>query len=99
MREGTMIIVKMPHSLPHFHVLLRIPYAIYVPYKYSFLCYRSLDYTINGFYHNHITVFSEVVPVHLDMSTDNLVLEPQIGLPADAGLCFMTKKRNKDLAV
>ena len=46
---------------------------------------RSLDYTINSFYHNHITVFSEVVPVHIDMSTDELLLEPQMGLPSDAG--------------
>lgn len=46
---------------------------------------RSLDFTINGFYKNHITVYAEVVPVALDLSTEDLVLEPSLGLPADAG--------------
>ena len=46
---------------------------------------RSIDYTINGFYKNHITVFSEVVPVALELSTLDLNVEPHIGLPADAG--------------
>lgn len=46
---------------------------------------RSLDYTINGFYKNHVTVFSEVVPVALQLSTMELIVEPQVGLPADAG--------------
>lgn len=46
---------------------------------------RSIDYTINGFYKNHLTVFAEVVPVALEMSTDDLQVEPQVGLPADAG--------------
>ena len=47
--------------------------------------YRSIDYTINGFYKNHITVFAEVVPVALELSKDELTVEPHIGLPADAG--------------
>ena len=46
---------------------------------------RSLDYTINGYYKNHVTVFAEVVPVSLELSTDHLIVEPQVGLPADAG--------------
>ena len=48
---------------------------------------RSLDYTINSFYRNHITVFSEVVAVHLELDTQHLIVEPQLGQPADAGLC------------
>ncbi len=47
--------------------------------------FRSVDYTINGFYKNHVTVFAEVVPVALDMSIDELLLEPTFGLPAEAG--------------
>ena len=47
---------------------------------------RSIDYTINGFYKSHVTVFSEVVPVALELSTLDLILEPQVGNPADAGI-------------
>ena len=49
---------------------------------------RSLDYTINGFYKNHVTVFADVMPVTLELSTEELVLEPSLGLPADAGTDF-----------
>ena len=59
----------------------------------KFYYYRSLDYTVNGYYKNHVTVFAEVVPVSLELSTDHLIVEPQVGLPADAGqntLCIFS---------
>ena len=46
---------------------------------------RNVEYTINGFYKSHILVFAEVVSVELELSTDKLVVVPQIGLPAEAG--------------
>ncbi|PVD28193.1 hypothetical protein C0Q70_10779 [Pomacea canaliculata] len=46
---------------------------------------RSVTYTINGFHKNHVTVMAEVVCVGLELSTENLVLMPTLGLPADAG--------------
>ncbi|KAL8606797.1 hypothetical protein ACOMHN_049626 [Nucella lapillus] len=46
---------------------------------------RSVSYTINKLYKNHVTVSAEVVPVGLEMSTDSLVLRPSQGLPYDAG--------------
>lgn len=47
---------------------------------------RSVTYTINKFYQNHVTVTAEVVPVGLELSTDLLVVKPTPGLPADAGI-------------
>ncbi|XP_076467202.1 cilia and flagella-associated protein 47-like [Babylonia areolata] len=46
---------------------------------------RSVTYTINKLYKNHVTVTAEVVPVGLELSTDSLVLRPSPGLPSDAG--------------
>ena len=40
---------------------------------------------INGFYKNHLTVFAEVVPVALELSSEEIVVEPTLGLPAEAG--------------
>lgn len=48
--------------------------------------FRSVDYVINGFYKNHITVFAEVVPVALSLSTHSIMVEPILGLPAEAGI-------------
>ncbi|XP_055954756.1 cilia and flagella-associated protein 47 [Patella vulgata] len=47
---------------------------------------RSVLYTVNGFYQDHVTVLAEVVPVSIELSTQNLVLKPTIGSPADAGI-------------
>ena len=44
-----------------------------------------MTYTINKFYKNHVTVSAEVVHVGLELSTENLILKPTPGLPADAG--------------
>ena len=46
---------------------------------------RSVSYTINRFYKNHVTVTAEVVPVGLELSTENLILKPSPGLPSEAG--------------
>ncbi|XP_013416633.1 cilia- and flagella-associated protein 47 isoform X1 [Lingula anatina] len=46
---------------------------------------RSVDYTINGFYKNHVIVLADVVPVALHLSTNELLLTPSQGLPAEAG--------------
>ncbi|KAF6036686.1 CHDC2 [Bugula neritina] len=46
---------------------------------------RSINYSINGFYKNHLTVVANVVPPSLVMHTDSLEIGPTIGLPADAG--------------
>jgi hypothetical protein len=35
-----------------------------------------------------VTVLAEVVPVALELSTDELVLKPSFGLPSDAGEIF-----------
>lgn len=55
------------------------------------LFYRSVTYTINGFHKNHVTVMAEVVCVGLELSTENLVLMPTLGLPADAGVMIVIK--------
>ena len=50
-----------------------------------FLFHRSVTYSVNNFHKHHVTVLAEVVPVDLELSTDELVLKPSYGLPADAG--------------
>ncbi|XP_021363645.1 cilia- and flagella-associated protein 47-like isoform X2 [Mizuhopecten yessoensis] len=45
---------------------------------------RSVSYTVNGHYKHHVTVVAEVVPVALDLSTEELILTPAFGLPAEA---------------
>ncbi|XP_052708553.1 cilia and flagella-associated protein 47-like isoform X1 [Crassostrea angulata] len=47
---------------------------------------RSVSYTVNGFYKHHVTVVAEVVAVSLELSTEELVLYPSYGMPAEAGL-------------
>ncbi|XP_048239518.1 cilia and flagella-associated protein 47-like isoform X3 [Haliotis rufescens] len=46
---------------------------------------RSVMYTVNGFYKHHVTVVADVGPVTLQLSTEDLLLKPTPGLPADAG--------------
>lgn len=46
---------------------------------------RSVSYTVNGFYKHHVTVVAEVVAVSLELSTEELVLYPSYGMPAEAG--------------
>ncbi|KAL4233464.1 hypothetical protein ACF0H5_008145 [Mactra antiquata] len=46
---------------------------------------RSVSYTVNNFHKHHVTVLAEVVPVSLEMSTQELILKPSYGLPTDAG--------------
>lgn len=48
--------------------------------------YRSINYSINGFYKNHLTVMADVVPPTLAMHTDLLEVTGTAGLPADAGM-------------
>ncbi|XP_052240686.1 cilia- and flagella-associated protein 47-like isoform X3 [Dreissena polymorpha] len=45
---------------------------------------RSVSYTVNNFHKHHVTVLAEVVPVALELSTEELVLKPSFGLPSDA---------------
>ncbi len=52
---------------------------------YVFPCVRSVMYTVNGFYKHHVTVVADVGPVTLQLSTEDLLLKPTPGLPADAG--------------
>lgn len=40
---------------------------------------------MNNYHKHHVTVLAEVVPVALELSTDELVLKPSFGLPSDAG--------------
>ncbi|XP_070190234.1 cilia and flagella-associated protein 47-like isoform X3 [Littorina saxatilis] len=56
---------------------------------------RSVTYTINKFYKNHVTVTAEVVNVGLEMSTDNLILKPTPGLPAEAGFRSVITLHNR----
>ena len=44
-----------------------------------------MSYTVNGFYKHHVTVVAEVVAVSLELSTEELVLFPSYGMPAEAG--------------
>lgn len=53
-------------------------------YPIAFVC-RSVSYTVNGFYKHHVTVVAEVVAVSLELSTEELVLYPSYGMPAEAG--------------
>ncbi|KAK3096977.1 hypothetical protein FSP39_005325 [Pinctada imbricata] len=46
---------------------------------------RSVSYSVNGHYKHHVTVVADVVPVALELSTEQLVLHPSFGLPAEAG--------------
>ena len=52
---------------------------------FAFVC-RSVTYSVNNFHKHHVTVLAEVVPVDLELSTEDLVLKPSYGLPADAGM-------------
>jgi hypothetical protein len=51
----------------------------------SFFFFRSVTYSINKFYRNHVTVIAEVVPVGLELSTESLIVKPCPGMPAEAG--------------
>ncbi len=42
-----------------------------------------------------MTVFAEVVPVNLELSSDELILEPSYGLPAEAGIRGVITLKNK----
>ena len=55
---------------------------------YAFVC-RSVTYSVNNFHKHHVTVLAEVVPVDLELSTEDLVLKPSYGLPADAGMILL----------
>ena len=52
---------------------------------YLFLSHRNVKYTINGHHRDHITVYADVVPVALELSTELLDLTPTPGMPAEAG--------------
>lgn len=58
---------------------------------HSCVC-RSVSYTVNGFYKHHVTVVAEVVAVALELSTEELVLYPSYGMPAEAGKFSILKK-------
>lgn len=45
-----------------------------------------MNYSINGFYKNHLTVISSVVAPMLDMHTEMLEVGATPGLPAEAGM-------------
>ncbi|XP_078698604.1 cilia- and flagella-associated protein 47-like isoform X8 [Branchiostoma floridae x Branchiostoma belcheri] len=47
---------------------------------------RSVMYTVNGHHTHHVLVMAEVVPVALELSTQELTVKPFPGMPADAGL-------------
>lgn len=51
-----------------------------------------MSYTVNGFYKHHVTVVAEVVAVALELSTEELVLYPSYGMPAEAGKFSILKK-------
>ena len=51
----------------------------------SLFSFRSVTYSVNNFHKDHVTVLAEVVPVDIELSTEELVLKPSFGLPADAG--------------
>ena len=50
-----------------------------------YLC-RSIDYSINGFYHSHVTVVANVVMPDLTLSAEHLHVGATPGLPAEAGM-------------
>ncbi|KAL5010428.1 hypothetical protein ScPMuIL_012733 [Solemya velum] len=56
---------------------------------------RSVSYSVNSFYKHHVTVMAEVVSVSLSLSTDELILRPTAGLPADAGFRGVITLYNK----
>ncbi|XP_053397416.1 cilia- and flagella-associated protein 47-like isoform X4 [Mercenaria mercenaria] len=56
---------------------------------------RSVSYTVNNYHKHHVTVLAEVVPVALQLSTDELVLKPSFGLPSDAGFRGIITLYNK----
>jgi len=45
---------------------------------------RSVEYTVNGFYRNHFTVFADVVSINLQLLTRHLEIESSPGLPPDS---------------
>ena len=47
---------------------------------------RSINYSINSFYKNHLTVMANVVPPMLNMNTELLEVGSTAGLPAEAGM-------------
>ena len=55
--------------------------------NYSYAVFRSVMYTVNGFYKHHVTIVADVVPISLELSTENLVLHPSLGMPVEAGRC------------
>ncbi|XP_041462969.1 cilia- and flagella-associated protein 47-like isoform X1 [Lytechinus variegatus] len=56
---------------------------------------RNVKYTINGHHREHVTVYADVVPVALALSTDVLKLTPTPGMPAEAGLRDVIRLENK----
>ncbi|XP_052808119.1 cilia- and flagella-associated protein 47-like isoform X2 [Mya arenaria] len=56
---------------------------------------RSVTYTVNNYHKHHVTVLAEVVPVALQLSTEELLLKPSFGLPADAGFRGIITLTNK----
>ncbi|PFX34680.1 Calponin-likey domain-containing protein 2 [Stylophora pistillata] len=46
---------------------------------------RSINYSINGYHHQHIVVLAEVVSVALELSSDKVLLRPSSGLLVDSG--------------
>lgn len=60
-------------------------YEFWIPHCLFALFCRSVSYTVNGFYKHHVTVVAEVVAVSLELSTEELVLYPSYGMPAEAG--------------
>uniref|UniRef100_A0A1I8GWP8 Calponin-homology (CH) domain-containing protein n=1 Tax=Macrostomum lignano TaxID=282301 RepID=A0A1I8GWP8_9PLAT len=47
---------------------------------------RNVSYVINGNYRNHVIALAEVVPVQLELSTQELEVVPCEGQPAEAGI-------------
>ena len=58
---------------------------------------RSVTYTVNNYHKHHVTVLAEVVPVALELSTEELVLKPSFGLPAEAGEHLILSKFSNKL--
>ncbi|XP_072178621.1 cilia- and flagella-associated protein 47-like [Diadema setosum] len=56
---------------------------------------RNVKYTVNGRHRDHVTVYADVVPVALELSTEMLKLTPTPGMPAEAGLRDVIRLMNK----
>ena len=60
------------------------------------LC-RNVNYTINGNHRQHVLVRAEVVPVALELSSEDITLKSSPGIPADGGESEPVVKKPKIL--